>query len=225
MKSIEGLITKFKSHVRSALRKSRKLDRIRQVIRLRKWFFSGFSSPAPNYVKWKVLNRWGGKNTWIETGTYLGETTSFLAKFANTIYSLEPEKSLFYNASKYFETKKNVKIIWGSSEEILPNLVKSLSDQEIDDVSFWLDGHYSAGITFLGERETPIVFELNLISKFLNKFSKVTIFVDDVRQFSKSDDDKNQYPSLSFLASYADTNGLYWIIEHDIFIMTNRTMP
>jgi hypothetical protein len=200
----------------------RRLTGAQQVVRLRKWTIASFSSPAPNIVKWKVLRRWGGDKTWVETGTYLGETTAFLSEFSKIVYTLEPENSLFLRAAEKFKENSNVVIMGGSSEEKLLGLLNSFTNEEIQDVSFWLDGHYSAGITFQGDKETPIVFELNALEQFLPSITKVTIFVDDVRQFAKSDESENHYPSLSSLVSFADSHELYWIIEHDIFIMTNR---
>jgi hypothetical protein len=200
----------------------RKMAGTSQVVRLSQWVSSNFSSPAPNIVKWEVLRRWGGENTWVETGTFLGETTSNLAKFAEIVYSLEPEKSLFLSAVKCFEKNSNVVLVGGSSEEKLFPVLDALTTEEIKDISFWLDGHYSAGVTFQGNEDTPIVFELSVIEQFLLSIAKVTIFVDDVRLFAKSSDLESHYPSLSYLVTFADAHELYWTIEHDIFIMTNR---
>lgn len=219
----EFRFTKFLFNMCIFLNSSKKIFGAQQVIRLKKWATANFSSPAPNFVKWNVLLRWGGKETWIETGTYLGETTGQLAHLARVVYSVEPEELLFKNAIEKFRSIKNVTILNGSSETVLPNLLEALSQQEVVDVSFWLDGHYSAGVTYLGKDETPIVAELNCISDSILRFSKITIFVDDVRQFSATDDTEGVYPSLSYLVSFADSHGLYWIIEHDIFIMTNRS--
>jgi hypothetical protein len=193
-----------------------------QVIRARKWIASGFPTPAPNIVKWKVLERWGGRKTWIETGTYLGETTKHLGTISEKLISIEPEKKLFENALSKFKNYKNVTLINGTSEGELGLAISSLNEKEIQDISFWLDGHYSAGITFLGAEETPVNSELKTIADNLNRINNITIFVDDCRQFAKSDEPDNSYPTLSSLVMYANFHQLYWVIEHDIFIMTNR---
>jgi hypothetical protein len=44
----------------------------REIFKLLIWQTNGFRSPAPNIVKWRVLKRYGGKETWIELDTYTG---------------------------------------------------------------------------------------------------------------------------------------------------------
>jgi predicted O-methyltransferase YrrM len=70
---------------------------------LLKWSRNGWAAPAPAVVKREVLLRYGIQSAvWIETGTYLGETSSFLAKNMNSkqVYSLEPSPELFEFAVK-----------------------------------------------------------------------------------------------------------------------------
>ena len=60
-----------------------------------KWRHSNYSSPSPQHVKIKVLKSHSLPNaTWIETGTYLGDTTSKLTKIANKVISIEPQTEL-----------------------------------------------------------------------------------------------------------------------------------
>jgi hypothetical protein len=73
-----------------------------QTLRLLPWIKSGFDSPSPNIVKWHVMKKWGGCGTWIETGTYLGETTRFLSTFSKYIVSLEPADKLYSEAKNIF---------------------------------------------------------------------------------------------------------------------------
>lgn len=186
------------------------------------WACSRFPTPAPNFVKWAVLRRYGGKSTWVETGTYLGETTNFISKFASLVISIEPSKLLAARATKKFSSSTHVVIENGTSETSLDKILEKLTESQILDISFWLDGHYSAGVTFLAEKECPVIDELDTIQKHISRFQNLTIFIDDVRVFSPSGQVINGYPSLSYLVSWADLNKLKWNIEHDIFIMTNR---
>ncbi len=210
------------------VRVSREISHIRkkvgseQVIRGLGWIRRDFDSPAPNFVKWSVLKRWGSVATWVETGTYLGETTEFLSKFANKVVSIEPASELVSLARKKFKASHNVFIVEGTSEEILESSLRNLDEKSREDVNFWLDGHYSAGITYLGNIECPLHEELSIIRAFLKPEYKVSILIDDVRAFSPTGQTINGYPSLTFLANWADENRLRWIVEHDIFIMTNR---
>lgn len=88
---------------------------------------------------------------------------------------------------------------------------------------FWLDGHYSAGDTYSGERDTPILLELDAIGGALDRLGEVLVFVDDVRLFATQhheieSETRDGYPKLSQLVNWADFNNLQWTIEHDIFI-------
>ena len=196
-----------------------------QVFRGLGWIQRNFGSPAPNFVKWSVLKRWGSDATWIETGTYLGETTEFISKFAKKVVSIEPASELVGLARKKFSTHHNIFIAEGTSEEILESTLSNLDEIDKQDINFWLDGHYSAGITYLGNVECPVPEELSIIEGFLQPKYKVSILIDDVRAFSPTGETINGYPSLSYLANWADENELAWTIEHDIFIMTNRRPP
>ncbi len=190
----------------------RLLNLMRDYVR---WSGRGFSAPSPHLIKQACLVRNGiPGGTWIETGTFLGETTEFLAKRAQHVYSIEPEPGLFKRAHRHFGNRRNVEIMNGTSEEIFPILLPKING----DVNFWLDGHYSAGITFQGPQDTPIIDELKCIAANLGHFGKVCVLVDDIRCFNPRVEAYSSYPSLNALVDWANANGLDWHIEHDIFV-------
>ncbi len=83
----------------------------------------------------------------------MGHTTEVLSKNGLKVFSIEPEPTLYANAFKYFKKFNNVEILNGTREKIFPNLLSKLNG----DVNFWLDGNYSAGITFKEAQDTPIL--------------------------------------------------------------------
>ncbi len=184
-----------------------------------RWRNKGYSSPSPQFIKTQVLKRNGIKSgTWVETGTYLGDTTKFLAKnFTNSrIISLEPQYSIFKFAKFRLRRKKNVEIINGSSEEMFEKTVNKL----VGPVNFWLDGHFSGDITYQGESISPIIKELDLIEKHKARMSDLVVFIDDIRDF---DEDLNSgYPSRDVLVAWANKNNFKWNIEQDIFVAKIR---
>jgi hypothetical protein len=187
-------------------------------IELAEWKTRNYAAPSPPHIKREVLLRAGiVEGTWVETGTYHGDTTAILAKKAKQVYSIEPEPTLFTRAQHRFAQSKNVDVIRGTSEQVFPALMLRLSG----DVSFWLDGHYSAGVTYKGEKDTPIKEELQVIAAALPRLSKVAILVDDIRCFDPSLPDYSEYPSRSWLVDWAEGLNLKWYIEHDIFIARN----
>ena len=203
---LKNLIKNLRTKMREA--RSRRSDN-------KKWAERGYAAPSPSYIKQRVLLRNGTPNaTWIETGTYMGETASFLSDHAKKVFTIEPAIKL-YEAAKYrFASKPNIEVIHGLSETVFPELIPKLSGE----VNFWLDGHFSAGPTHKGPKDTPIEDELACIEKHLKNFSKLVVLIDDVRCFNPSLPDFSTYPKIDVLVDWARKNNLDWHIEHDIFV-------
>lgn len=188
---------------------------IGNAVESKKWADRAYDMPAPQAVKWSVLTRYGHPSgIWIETGTYLGGTTAFLAATAKHVYSIEPMPELAQAAIERFTSTPNVTIIQGLSEDCLPGILDGIQEP----VSFWLDGHFSAGNTFQGPSDTPIREELAAIEPHLSRWSTVTVLVDDVRCFDPSNPSFAHYPTRGWLVEWAQRNDLNWLIEHDIFV-------
>ena len=106
-------------------------------------------------------------------------------------YILALGEDLYKNAVKRFEPYANVKIIHGDSGAVLRTLVPKITEPAL----FWLDGHYSAGITAKGNKSTPIFEELESI---LNAEFIHGILIDDARLFIG----QNDYPSIDELVAF-----------------------
>lgn len=163
-----------------------------------------------------VLTRNGlADATWVETGTYLGDTTEFLAgQTKRIVYSIEPSPKLFADACERFKNRLNVKIINGLSEDVLPNLLPRLHG----DVCFWLDGHYTDELTHKGPQDTPIVDELACIAENISRMDRVVVLIDDVHLFNGEKHIYGAYPKIEDVMDWAIDHEMNWHIEHDIFI-------
>jgi hypothetical protein len=171
--------------------------------------------PAPPEVKRATLRRAHIPGaTWVETGTFLGDTTEFLSAFARRVITIEPGPSLALAARDRFAGRTDISVIEGLSEDVLPTIVSELEGP----VCFWLDGHWSSGVTYQGPRETPIREELSAIESHLDRLGVVTIAIDDVRCFDPAQSEFASYPTRSWLVEWADANDCAWTIEHDIFL-------
>lgn len=187
----------------------------RQAKEIAKWRERGFAAPSPAFVKRQVLERHNLPDaTWIETGTFQGDTTAFLAERAKKVISIEPEPKLFAAAKQRFTGQAKVEIRNGLSETVLPEVLPGLTGN----VCFWLDGHYSAGFTHKGPIDTPIVDELLHIGRHIKNWPQAVVLVDDVRCFEPTNPEFRDYPARGHLTKWADEHGLTWMIEHDIFI-------
>jgi len=184
------------------------------------WEKRGYEQPSPPFIKRSVLHRFGLPTaTWVETGTFQGDTTEFLRHEAKEVFTVEPDQALYGRAVRRFEHTSNVHVLHGLSEDILPDLVPRLSG----DVCFWLDGHFSGGVTHQGPQHTPILRELEVIADNLRRLNSVCVLVDDVRLFTYRKE--NGYPKLDAMVEWAFKHQLEWFIESDIFVARTHVQP
>lgn len=119
-------------------------------------------------------------HTFIETGTYLGQTTRAAAEVFPQVHSIELSQELYSLACIELNRYQNIHLHQGNSGELLKQLLASVPEKTL----FYLDGHYSGGITAQGALNTPILEELDAIEKAKKKDS--IILIDDIRLFQKS---------------------------------------
>lgn len=188
------------------------LQRCREVVQ---FYLRDFSAPYPTFVKRKTLisNAIPDAN-WIETGTYMGSTSKFLAKRYPKVTTIEPSDFFFQFAESRLDKCINVEILFGQSEIHF----ESALSRETEHVNIWLDGHFSDGGTFQGENVSPIIHELEVIARYKSKFKSIIVFVDDVRLFKRSESHVTEYPPFVFLLEWAQNNGFTWEIQNDIYI-------
>jgi len=130
-------------------------------------------------------------NTLVETGTYLGDTLFALYSYFDHLYSIELSDLYFKKAQQRFRNYKKIQLLNGDSGKELKKLVQQLNVP----VLFWLDGHYSGGLTAMGDKECPVFEELDSI--FSSSLPHV-IVIDDARLFVG----KNDYPTIEELGHY-----------------------
>lgn len=137
--------------------------------------------------------------TFVETGTYLGETTLKAAHIFEEVHTIELSRELFLDAQSKFKEWKHVTVHYGDSGEMLELLLQTIPSRAL----FYLDGHYSSGSTAKGSKNTPILEELAAIRN--SKKSDSVILIDDIRFFQpslypeKMDNSLKDYPDLSEL--------------------------
>ncbi len=172
-------------------------------------------------MKRAVLDRYSDSQcAWIETGTFYGNTTAFLASIGRSVHSIEPQPELAARARERFAENPNVTIIEARSEECLDAVLSELSGS----VRLRLDGHYSGGVTYRGPQDTPIRDELSIIDRHLERFTDIAFMIDDLRMFDPGWSDAVDYPTRSELVLWADERNFWWTIEHDIFIASSHPL-
>lgn len=113
----------------------------------------------------------------VETGTYYGDTVAAIKDMYSKVISIEVDAALHKMACKRFADDRNVHIELGDCAKKLPEALATLGEAAV----FWLDGHYSGGVTGKGEIEDPILISLNQIAA--HPVRGHVIFVDDARTF------------------------------------------
>jgi hypothetical protein len=187
-----------------------------------RWWRRDWAAPAAPTVKRRVLKRHSIPGaTWVETGTYRGDTTAFLARLGGSVVSIEPDAHLQANATKRFADDDRIKLVKGTSEEVLEEVLQALAGP----VCFWLDGHFSGAGTYRSDIDTPITQELDTIARQLPRLQPICVLVDDFREFSPvPSSGQSTYPTRQSLVEWAVANNLAWSVEHDIFIATTQSI-
>ena len=158
------------------------------------WVEQGKPLPVSNHSKQEALRTFQQKYSLkilVETGTYLGDTLYSLAHDFEQLYSIELSEHYYLLAQKRFSKLSNINLLQGDSGTVLKELVPKLNNPAL----FWLDGHYSGGLTAKGDKECPVYEELNSI--FTSSHNHV-IFIDDARLFIG----KNDYPTIGNLEQF-----------------------
>src|SRR3989344_283835 len=169
-----------------------------------------------NKIKQAVVKKYAKKfnhSIFIETGTYKGDMINAVKHIFSKIHSIELSPEFFKKAQERFSDVKNVYLYYGDSSTVLREILKEIKSP----VLFWLDAHYSKGLTARGKIDTPILEELTTI---LNHQIKThTILVDDARCFNGT----NDYPPLQEVEEFIKNIAPHYRVEvsNDIITITN----
>jgi hypothetical protein len=179
-----------------------------------RWSVNGKLLPPPHLYKQITIRKYKRKfslDTFIESGTYLGEMVEAQRNRFQKIISIELSEYLFASAKNKFQKYKNIEILYGDSGELIKDIVANLNKPAI----FWLDGHYSGGNTAKGKVETPIINELEAI---IQSNKDHIILIDDARQFNGN----NDYPTIKYLEEFVAKGGYYLLVKNDIIRLTKN---
>lgn len=171
----------------------------------------------PSFIKEKIIKMYAKKfstKVLIETGTGKGDMIKAMRKEFKSIHSIELDKALYEYAKGRFSKYNHINLYYGDSSKILPTVLFKVKKPCI----FWLDAHYSGGITAKGDLNTPIIKELDsIISE--SDFTYV-ILIDDARDFIG----ENDYPTLVELKQFVLSKNpkLRIIVKEDIIRITAK---
>jgi hypothetical protein len=146
--------------------------------------------------KWQAMT---GHTLFVETGTFLGDTTIAMAAVFQRCWTVEIDEALYQQALRKFEGHPHITAIRGDSETTIADILKDIDAPAI----FWLDGHYSRGNTGRGVLDSPIMNELRRI--FEHPIKTHVILIDDARLFLG----RNGYPTIKSLHRFVRDSSPY----------------
>jgi hypothetical protein len=175
------------------------------------WRLARFQYANPHsYSKFrniKTVARRTGATQMIETGTFLGNTAMACAPYFRKLYTIELDEALAASAAAYLKRRPNVEVIRGDAAVELP---KILERPDVNELMVYLDGHFSGGVTALGDVPEPACMEIETLGRFRDKIRGVVI--DDFRSFGT----EPGFPSKSDLLHSVEKhfNNGYEILIH-----------
>jgi len=94
------------------------------------------------------------------SGTYFGEMVRKCRRRFQPIYAIELSEQLAMEAAKRLASYSHVQVLQGDGADLPPQVVAQLNEPAV----FWLDAHYSGGMTARGPTEWPLERELRAIA-------------------------------------------------------------
>jgi len=126
----------------------------------------------------RTLRDIGGVEAFIETGTYLGQTTEAMRTLFKQVVSIELSDQLYKEACKKFADDEGVQLLHGDSAVQLDIALDTVGESP---AMIWLDAHWSGGTTARASENTPIMSELESIRRHSRDCD--VILIDDIRYF------------------------------------------
>jgi hypothetical protein len=179
----------------------------RQAAEFRSWQ-SSQSGHFPHVLKQQMVldsAKVAGTRIFIETGTYYALMLRACLPHFERLYSIELEPHFYKRACRVFRGSPKVKLLNGDSAQLMPQVLADIAAPSL----FWLDAHYSGGLTGRAATDTPIWKELEVV--FAHPFRHV-ILIDDAHCF----DGSHGYPTLEKIASLAHGHGYAFSVNGNV---------
>lgn len=184
------------------------LTRWKERRAIARWEADGRPAPPPHPVKRRNLLRFRdefGLEILVETGTYKGEMVEAMKGGFRQVYSIELADHYHQAAVARFRNDPNVEILHGDSGRVIRDLLPRLDRPTL----FWLDGHYSAGNTARGDKDTPVMEELTHI--FSVPDLRCVILIDDARCFAG--ESEQVYPAMDEVRALVASHRPDWRVS------------
>lgn len=148
-------------------------------------------------------------NTFVETGTHIGRTSSWAAEIFEEVYTIESDYQIYIKSVSILMNFPNVRVFHGFSQNLLPCILGMFTGRAL----IWLDAHWSKDLGYpkFSEVMCPVLKEIETIATFNEAH---VIMIDDVRLFGKTDG----FPKLSEVTKTLSATDRNIRIEKDVII-------
>lgn len=153
-------------------------------------------------------------NIFIETGTYKGKTSLWASQYFQKVYTIEKSESIYNDTVHRLGHIKNIDFLLGHSAEKLKEILRQVQEPAI----FWLDAHWSAGITYGKDEKSPLIDELKIILKN-SKYN--LLLIDDASLFLAPPPKPHKienWPTIHEILDNFNKYERYTIIYEDVII-------
>src|SRR5436305_3124610 len=179
------------------------------------WKLRGEPVRSPHLLKQRMVGEYAQKydlHTLVETGTYYGEMVAAMKDRFSRIYSVEYDHQLAQRAIKKFSRYSHIQILEGDSQQVIPELLQSLSAPAL----FWLDAGYYGWAGLQGNKQR-LTTELEAI---LRHPVQHVILMDDARGLNG----QNGAPTVAELKQriVSEFPGRLVEVKYDILRITGK---
>ncbi|MBE9121947.1 FkbM family methyltransferase [Tychonema sp. LEGE 07199] len=157
-----------------------------------------------------------GLDNFIETGTYQGHTAYWASQVFEQVFTIEYSQDIYQKVTEKYGHITNIDFLYGDTRNLLEKTVSRLKKPSL----FWLDAHWSGGLTYGESDECPLIAEIEIINR---SHCEHFIFIDDARLFLSPPPPPHlpqQWPDINTVSNLlnAAKNRRHIVIVDDVII-------
>ena len=159
--------------------------------------------------------------TFVETGTFQGRTAEWAAGHFKRVVTIERAPDLHAAASRRLANAKNLSCRFGHCRDVLASLLPELTQTSL----FWLDAHWSGGVTYGVTDECPLLDEIAIIDQHDQHH---VLLIDDARLFlapPPAPHRPESWPSIDTVCRVLTARGdCYVCVHEDVIIRVPQSL-
>lgn len=153
--------------------------------------------------------------TFVETGTFMGNTARWASNHFKHVFTIEFAESIYRQAVAAHAGVPQITFLFGHTREKLAEVVPQLGAPAI----FWLDAHWSDGATYGAGDECPVLDEIAII---VGASADHIILIDDARMFlapPPRPHETSAWPDIAAVTQALDARGpRYTVVLEDVIV-------